>query len=295
MPSTTQPGRCHIPRAAGFYRVAKLMVHRWEEPYISGRNGSGAVFFSGCSLGCCFCQNAAISHQAHGETVRSEQLLQAMDALAARGVHNLNLVTASHYGDHLAQLLPALKQQLTAKGRPIPVVWNSSAYEKSEMLTELVESGSVDVFLPDLKFVDSDLSRRVAAAPDYFTWASQAIQTMIRLKPNSLFSEEGLLLSGLAVRHLILPGFWRDSLNIIDFLAANLPPETPIALMRQYTPPTDPQLKAQISSSMPRLLHRVTQYEYDKVCEHAEKRGLKRLLFQEKASADTQYTPDFTE
>lgn len=294
IPSEEQPGRCHVPRAAGFFRVARLMVHPWEEPYISGSKGSGTVFFSGCSLGCLFCQNEAISHRAQGETMRSDQLLQAMEDLAARQVHNLNLVTASHYGDHLSRLLPVLKQRLKKRGRLIPVVWNSSAYEKTDMLAALADSESVDVFLPDLKFFDPELSGRLAAAPDYFARASQAILAMHRLRPDHQFSDDGLLLRGLALRHLVLPGAWRDSLTLIDFIAANLPPDTPVALMRQYTPPTNARLREQIGAIMPRLLHKVTSYEYDKVCEHAEKRGLKRLLFQEPASADSRFTPDFT-
>ena len=285
-----EPGWCGASTAPGFFRIARTMVHHWEEPYISGKRGSGTVFFSGCALGCIFCQNHLISRaqvsmlQQSGIVLTTRELMDQMEVLAQAGVHNLNLVTASHYAADIPDLIARLRQ----RGINLPIVWNTGAYEEIESLQAL--ETSVQVYLPDFKFWDSNLSQDLASASDYARVASGAILEMHRQQPNLAFDPEGMLVQGVAIRHLVLPGHFRDSLKIIDWIAANLPLDIPVALMSQYTPVE--ALRSQLAT-IPELLRRVTTYEYSKVIEHAEKRGLSRLLGQRRESATSAFTPDF--
>ena len=286
------PGRCKVTRMPGIYRVARLMAHAWEEPFISGKHGSGTVFFSGCSLGCLFCQNGVISQQGKGKNLSQEQLIKAMLKLAGQGVHNLNLVTASHYADRLPQLLARLRDEPQFQIQPLPVIWNSSGYETPAALVKMADQ--VDVYLPDLKFFDSQLSAQLADAADYFTVASEAIMMMRRLQPILKFDDQGMIRQGLVIRHLILRGYYRDSMKIIDFLAAELPLDTPLSLLSQYTPPASPQQTARLKVH-PQLLRRLTRFEYEKVCQYALDKGFSRLLGQDRSSAQAAYTPDFSD
>jgi putative pyruvate formate lyase activating enzyme len=264
------------------------MIHFWEAPFVSGTKGAGAVFFSGCPLGCCFCQNYAISRRRANQTLAGrdltqEELATELSQLAADGVHNFNLVTASHYAPDIPELVESLRQ----RGITQPVIWNTSSYERVETLRLLQDS--VDVYLPDFKFWDPGLSARLAQAPDYAQVASRAILEMQRQQPATVFNAEGLLIRGLAVRLLVLPGQYRDAMKIIDFLAANLPPDTPLAIMNQYTP--DPE-NLQLTDH-PELGRRLTTYEYQKVVEHAQMASFTHLIGQERASASTRFTPEF--
>ena len=255
---------------------------------ISGNLGSGAVFFSGCSLGCSFCQNASISLHGLGIELGLEQLAAAILQLVAPGVHNLNLVTASHYADRIPDLIRALRQDPRWQNHPLPVVWNSSAYETVTSLESLADS--IDIYLPDFKYFSPELAYDLAGADDYFENASKVILEMHRQQPKMILSADGTMQQGLIVRHLVLPGFWRDSLKILDFLAANIPLDTPLSLMSQYTPP-----KGQaFADSHPELGRRLTSFEYSKVTGHALDLGFKNVLGQERSSADSAYTPDFS-
>lgn len=289
------------------------MTHRFEEPYISGDRGSGAVFFSGCALRCVFCQNDRISRGLAGRDLSQAELATAIRRLAASGVANINLVTGSHYSASLPALLVELRTPVQAAGSRDaameaampPILWNSSAYETVQGLKGL--EGLVDIYLPDLKFVDAALSREIAGAADYFVVAAAAIAEMVRQQPQAVFDAKGMLQRGTAVRHLVLPGQWRDSIRVIDALAALVPLDTPLSIMCQYTPPQAQdnwpareaardgadawwRLAPELARSLSR---RLTTFEYGKVIEHAVECGFSRILSQDRASADSRYTPDF--
>jgi putative pyruvate formate lyase activating enzyme len=264
------------------------MAHHWEEPCISGTRGSGTVFFSGCALRCCFCQNRPISLAGNGRLMTLTELAAAIVNLAGQGVHNINLVTASHYADRLPRLAGLLKATPTWAAKPLPLVWNSSGYESVNSLKNL--QGIVDVYLPDFKYHDAVLARDLAHAPDYFAVAGAAVLEMARQQPVAVFDHEGILQRGLLVRHLVLPGHWRDSCRVLDFLAANLPPDLPLSLMSQYTPqPGQP-----LPSGHAELQRRLTTLEYQKVVDYALVKGFTRIFGQERTSAELGFTPDFS-
>ena len=280
---TLCPRRCGVDRAVktGFCgmgerpRVARAALHFWEEPCISGTRGSGAVFFSGCTLRCAYCQNYEISHQGKGREISVSQLADIFRALRDQGAHNINLVTGTPF-------VPAILDALEKYHPGIPIVWNTGGYETLETLKML--EGAVDVYLPDCKHVSPRLSKLCAGAPDYFEAASQAIREMCRQTGPAMYDEEGMMQRGVIVRHLILPGCTGDSIRVLDFLAENLPEGTPVSLMRQYTP--EPWCE------IPGLDRRITDGEYRRVLDHFEALGLTGFT-QEKESADSAYTPDF--
>lgn len=283
------PGLCGIRTGPGLFRVARVMAHFWEEPYISGSRGSGTVFFSGCPLGCRFCQNHRISQldQAQalpGTDLTMAALSQQMQELAAQGVHNFNLVTAGHF----AADVPALVETLHQQGTRLPIVWNTSAYESVATLRRL--DGFIDVYLPDFKFWDSSLSAGLSRAPDYARVAALAIGEMYRQQPVTVSDAEGLLVKGVALRLLVLPGHHRDAFKILDWISSELPSDCLLAIMNQYTP--FPELFDSLADH-PEMKRRLTTYEYDKVIEYAQKKGLSRLLGQERSAANARYTPDF--
>ncbi|MDW7656681.1 MAG: radical SAM protein [Bacillota bacterium] len=282
-----QPGWCGSDEGFSDFRVARLMDHHWEEPFISGVKGSGTVFFTGCALGCCFCQNQPISRGHQGDRLTPDQLLHMVVSLLQTGVHNLNLVTPSHYADRIPAFIAALRQTDAWKHRPVPIIWNSSAYETVASLRQL--AGTIDIYLPDMKFFDVALSRDLAKAPDYAEIARAAILEMLRQQPAAAFGSDGLLTRGVVIRHLVLPGHWRDSCRILAELASLVPGETPLSIMCQYTP------QAQLScDGHPELQRRLTTWEYRKVLDCALDLGFNNLFVQERSSADPAYTPDFS-
>ncbi len=280
---TLCPRRCGADRekAAGFCgmgvnpRVARAALHFWEEPCISGTRGSGAVFFSGCTLRCAFCQNYEISHEGRGREISVRRLSEIFRMLRDQGAHNINLVTATPF-------VPAVLDALEMDHPGIPIVWNTGGYETVETLKRL--EGSVDIYLPDLKHVSPRLSGLCAGAPDYFETASLALKEMCRQTGPAQYDGDGIMRRGVMVRHLILPGCTGDSCRALDFIARELPPGTPVSLMRQYTP--SPHCR------IPGLDRRVTDREYDRVLSHYEALGLSGYT-QEKDSADGAYTPTF--
>lgn len=252
----------------------------WEEPVISGLRGSGAVFFSGCSLKCVFCQNKAISRDALGKNISDAELERIIFELCDAGVHNINLVTASHYTDRLARLLERIKPRLT-----VPVIWNSSAYEKPETLDMLC--GLVDVYLPDLKYFDSALSGAYSAAPDYFSVAAEALKKMYEQVGPVKLGADGLIKKGVTVRHLVLPGCRKDSLAVIEKLSKLLPKEDIyLSLMSQYTP------EFAADSEYKNLRRRVTSFEYESVLKFADELGFVGFS-QDRAAATSDFTPEF--
>jgi len=206
--------------------VARAALHLWEEPPISGTRGAGTVFFSGCPLRCVFCQNEAISHENFGKIISPARLRELLMSLAAQGAHNIDLVNPTHFSHVLREIL---EQPL-----PVPVVWNCGGYDRVETLQTL--EGKVQVYLPDLKYLDSEAAQRYSSAPDYPEIAAAAIREMVR-QTGPYVLEEGLLTRGVLIRHLILPGRLTEAKAVMDWVADAFPPKTVLfSLMSQYTP-----------------------------------------------------------
>ena len=257
-------------------KVARAAKHHWEEPCISGTEGSGTVFFSGCTLGCVFCQNREISRGGTGREVTVEHLADIFQRLEGQGIHNLNLVTPTHFTPQILQALELAKPT-------VPVVMNCGGYERVETLRQW--EGKVQVYLPDLKYFSPELSAKYSAAPDYFAVASKAIMEMHRQQPQLVW-EGDLLKSGLIIRHLVLPGCMKDSLQILDFLDKHLPKDSfLLSLMSQYTPTEN-------CKQFPEINRRVTTYEYRKVADRAAELGFSGFA-QDRRSAKEEYTPPF--
>ncbi len=275
---TQKQGRC----GAGMLpRLARAALHRWEEPCISGsepERGSGTVFFSGCPLGCRFCQNAPISLENFGREVTVSRLGEIFLELQEQGAWNLNLVSAAQYLPQVVEALDLVRGRLG-----IPVVYNSGGYEKVESLRLL--EGYVDIYLPDLKFMDPALGTDCADAPDYFAVASAAILEMVRQTGSLQMGEDGMLRRGVIVRHLVLPGERRDSERLLRWLAQAVPVEDIfLSLMSQYTPCRPMERKA--------LNRRLSTFEYNWVRDIAQGLGFSGFG-QERSSAREEYTPPF--
>lgn len=282
------PRNCRVNRKerTGFcgekdgIRCARAALHHWEEPCISGTRGSGAVFFSGCSLKCCYCQNYQISQEGLGKEISPEKLARIFLDLQEQGAHNINLVTGTHF---LPGILTAL--DLARPILSIPVVYNCGGYEKPEVIRLL--DGYVDIYLPDLKYFDPELSARYSGARDYFAQASQAVSAMISQTGSPVFDEDGIMQKGVIIRHMVLPGSRKDSISILRWIREHLPEEGfLLSLLSQYTP-------FYKSCEYPQINRRLTTYEYDKVLEEAISLGLTKGFMQEKSSAKEEYTPPF--
>ena len=279
---TLCPRECGIDRTAGqlgFCRcpdtalVAKTMLHHWEEPALAGSGGSGAIFFGGCTLGCKFCQNGAISHVPIGTPMNSKQLRQEMENLIAQGAENIDLVTPTQF---LPTLLPALETPLG-----VPVVYNCGGYEKVASIRAL--SGKIDIYLPDLKYSDNALARELSGISDYFEIATAAIKEMVRQVGPVQWSGDKIK-KGVIIRHLILPGHVDNSLKVLDWIGDNFAPgQVLVSLMRQYTP------MGGLPAPMDR---RITDEEYDSVLSWMYLNDLEGFT-QESDSADSTYIPEF--
>lgn len=264
-------GFCGLPAAPV---VARAGLHFWEEPCVSGARGSGAVFFSGCVLRCVYCQNHAISHENFGKPVSVERLREIFWELIGQGAHNINLVSPTPFA-------PAIREAL-AEPLPVPVVWNTGGYERVETLRSL--EGRVQVWLPDLKYVDSGLSRDLSGAADYFGAASAAIREMVR-QTGDYVLEDGLLKRGVLIRHLMLPGQLENTKAVLDWVAETFRPgQVLLSLMAQYTP--QPGAEGLLS-------RRVTGAEYRAALRYMENLGITDGYCQDAASARAEYTPDF--
>lgn len=284
------PRGCNVDRSIGkkgycgesqAIRVARTSLHQWEEPCITGEYGSGTVFFSGCALKCIFCQNYNIADSSIGKEVSIEELTDAMLRLQENKASNINLVTAGHFTDGLVSAIHQAKE----KGLTIPIVYNSSAYEKIESLQKL--EGLIDVYLPDCKFYDPQIAERYAKAPDYFEVASAAIAEMVRQVGTPCFDEEtGNMMKGVIVRHLILPGHTLDSKKIMEYLHHTYGNRIYLSIMNQYTPIRE-------FSEHPNLNRRVTKREYEKVIDYALSLGIERAFIQEGKTAEKSFIPTF--
>ena len=271
------PGLCGMGAAV---TAAKASLHQWEEPCIAYKNGAGTVFFSGCSLRCCFCQNNVISSECFGAEVSVSRLGDIFLSLQDRGADNIELVTPTHFVPSIIAALDRVKHRLE-----VPVVYNSSGYELTETIAML--DGYVDVYLPDIKYFSPELSGKYSKAPDYFARASEAVLAMTGQAGELVFSSEGALLRGTVIRHLVLPGCRKDSMEIMRWIAGNVPEDrTLVSIMNQYTPFDF------IPPEFPELRRRVTKMEYNSVVKLADELGIKGYT-QEPSSASDKYVPDF--
>jgi len=283
------PRNCSIDRTSGKLgycnssyeiRAALAFVHRWEEPPISGTNGSGTIFFSGCNLKCVYCQNYIISSKNKGKEISVERLSQIMLELQEKGVHNINLVTAVHFVPSIIMALESAKNN----GLKIPIVYNSSGYEKVDTIKML--EGYIDIYLPDIKYFSSDLSGKYSSAPDYFECASQAVLQMYKQTGKNKFNKNGILEKGMIIRHMILPSYKNDSFKILDWIKDNIGSDAYISLLSQYTPVYNADKYKEIN-------RRLMSLEYTRVIDHFFNIGLKNGYIQEKTSATSEYTPIF--
>ena len=285
------PRNCGADRARGALgfcregdeiRIARYSLHMWEEPIISGKRGSGTIFFSGCNLMCEFCQNRVISHGGKGETVSVAGLCEIMLELQDMGAENINLVTPTHFAHKISEALRAVKKELC-----IPVVYNTSGYEKVDTLKML--DGVVDVYLPDFKYFSDELAVKYSSAKDYRKTAEAAILEMFRQTGEVITDESGIMKKGIIIRHLVLPSCRRDSMAVLERIAEILPKDKIlVSVMSQYTP--DFAIKA--DTKYKELRRTVTSFEYASVTDKAIELGLEGF-FQEKGSATPDYTPDF--
>ena len=261
--------------------AARAALHMWEEPCLSGKEGSGAVFFSGCPLGCLFCQNRPIALGHDGQEVTEERLTEILLELQAQGANNINYVTPTHY----VPTIIAVTAKARRRGLTIPIVYNTAAYEKRETILAL--EGTVDIYLPDYKYDDPVLADRLCRAPDYPETARAAIEAMVHQVGPPVFDERGMLRRGVIVRHLILPGHTKDAIRILDYLNKTYGDDILISLMNQYTPMPG------IEAAAPDLARRVTKREYRRVLQAALDRGMENIYYQEGKTADESFIPAF--
>lgn len=286
---TLCPRECKVNRLEGMrgycgmdsrIRAARAALHMWEEPCISGKKGSGAVFFSGCGLRCCFCQNRDIAIGDSGKEITQSRLADIFLELEQKGAANLNLVTGAHYVPQIISALEIAKE----KGFGLPVVYNSSGYEKVETLQML--NGYVDVYLPDMKYADEKLAASFSHAEDYPRRAGAAIAEMVRQTGACQFKQEGYIRKGTIVRHLILPGHTKNSLAVLEYLHKTYGNDIFISVMNQYTPVWKQE-------KYPELNRKVTRREYEKVLNCAIKLGIENGYFQEGETAKESFIPKF--
>jgi len=255
--------------------AARAMLHRWEEPCLSGTNGAGCVFFTGCSLGCSYCQNGTISREGVGRPITPERLRAIFDELIAQGAHCIDLVTPTHF-------TPWIREALDAP-LGVPVVWNSGGYERVETLRTL--EGRVQVYLPDLKYADAATAAELSRAPDYFETAAAAIDEMYRQVGPYRMGADGILQSGVVIRHMVLPGRLDNTRRVVDYVSSRFRPgEVLFSLMSQYTPQP---------GATGALARRVTGAEYRAAMAYMDACGLRDGFVQEKSSAKEEYTPTF--
>lgn len=275
---TVMHGRCHTGSEAA---VARAALHHWEEPSISGKNGSGTIFFSGCSLGCVYCQNQAISRDGHvGKIASADTVAEAMLRLMLMGAHNVNFVTPTHVAPTVAEAVRIARE----RGFSLPVIYNTSSYERVGILREM--QTTVDIFLADFKYMSYRLAGKYSFAEDYPAVARAAVAEMVRQTGAAVFSADGLLLRGTVVRVLLLPGALIDAKRIVKHLYESYGDSIYISLMRQYTPPTEDTGYSVLSRC-------VTAGEYKSLVDYAVSLGVKNAYTQESGVAEESFIPSF--
>lgn len=261
-------------------KVARAVLHMWEEPCISGSRGSGTVFFTGCHLGCVFCQNGQISRGSAGKEISVIRLARIFMELQEKGAHNINLVTPTHFVPHIIEALRISRKM----GLKLPIVYNTGGFEKVDTL-ELLD-GWIDVYLTDFKFMDVHLSGRYAHEEGYSFYAAKALEEMYRQTGEPVFDENGLMTKGIIVRHMVLPGQSMDSRQIVDFLYENYGDKIYLSLMNQYTP-SGPLEK------YPKLQKRVKRQVYERLIGYTIRKGVENAYIQEGSTAKESFIPDF--
>ena len=260
--------------------VARASLHKWEEPCISYKNGAGTIFFSGCNLHCCFCQNNKISNELFGKEITDDELSEIFLRLQDMGADNIDLVTPTHFVPNIIKALDMIKHKLS-----IPVVYNCGGYESVKTIKML--DGYVDIYLPDIKYYSSEVSAKYSNAPDYFEAASGSVLAMSKQAGPLKYNNEGGLIKGTIIRHMVLPSHRHDSMKIIKWIAENTSPDNVlVSIMNQYTP------FEFISDDFPELKRRVTKMEYNSVVKLAAELGINGFT-QQKSSASQKYVPDF--
>ena len=262
-------------------RVARAALHFWEEPCISGEEGSGAVFFTGCNLRCVFCQNYHIARAEQGKEISGERLSEIFLELQEQKANNINLVTATHYVPQVIEALEEAKKQ----GLKIPVVYNCSGYESVETLRLL--EGLVDIYLPDFKYMDPARAKKYSHAEDYPAVARAALAEMVRQQPKAEFDHRGIMKKGIIVRHLMLPGGIKDSKAVVQYLYETYGDQIYLSLMNQYTPL--PQV-----ADYPELTRKLKKFEYDRLVDYAISLGVTNGFIQEGETAEESFIPAFT-
>lgn len=286
---TLCPRNCQVDRVNGHIGycnvtsdlvVARAALHFWEEPCISGEKGSGTVFFSGCAMGCVYCQNHNIAQGKAGKVVSIARLADIFLELQAQEANNINLVTPSHY---VPQIIEAITQAKKS-GLKIPIVYNSSGYEKVDTLRQL--DGLIDIYLPDMKYMDKEPAGRYSNCPDYFSYASEAIKEMVRQVGIPVFDENEMMKKGVVVRHLMLPGYLTDSKNIIKYLYETFGDTIYISIMNQYTPLDHVKKYNEIN-------RKITEEEYEELVDYAISLGVENGFIQEGETASESFIPEF--
>lgn len=286
---TLCPRNCKADRAhgqVGYCKVtdelvvARAALHMWEEPCISGEAGSGTVFFSGCSMGCVYCQNKNIAAARAGKRITIQRLSEIFIELQEEGANNINLVTPSHYVPQIVQGITIARE----RGLTLPIVYNCSGYEKVETL-QLLE-GVVSVYLPDFKYMSSDIAKKYSNCSNYFEVTSKAVAEMVRQVEEPEFNQLGMMKKGVIVRHLTLPGYLEDSKNIIKYLYETFGDTVYISIMNQYTPL--PQVE-----QYPELNRKITQEEYEELVDYAIEIGVENGFIQEGETALESFIPEF--
>ncbi len=279
------PRECNIDRQkqAGFcgmkdtIKIARAELHFWEEPCISGTKGSGTIFFSGCPLKCVYCQNNEISSGGFGKEIPVSRLAEIFRELEEKGAHNINLVTPTHYSHQILEAFSIYKPQ-------IPIVYNCSGYESVETLKKFKDI--VDIYLTDIKYFDSDVSKKYSKAEDYFEVASSAVKEMIFQQPENIFDENDIMQKGVIIRHLVLPLNVTQTKKILEWIKNNLPENVIISLMSQYVPTAN-------SSQFKEINRRLTTREYEKVLDYFEELGFENGFMQELSSSKKEFIPPF--
>ena len=278
--STGQTGVCGV---SSEIKVARAALHYWEEPCISGKRGSGAVFFSGCSLHCVFCQNREISDGKAGKVISKERLSDIFMELADKGANNINLVTPGQYIPDIVWAVNNAK----SRGMKLPIIYNTSGYEN---VTELkLLEGIVDVYLPDFKYLDPEHAKKYSGAEDYPEVAKAALEEMVRQTGNPVFNDAGIMTKGVIVRHLLLPGCLRDARRIVKYLYETYGDQIYMSLMNQYTP-----LDTLNREKYPELAKKVTKKAYDVLVDYAIDLGVEQAFIQEGETAKESFIPDFS-
>jgi putative pyruvate formate lyase activating enzyme len=283
------PRECHVDRIKGEVgycgetselRLARASLHMWEEPCISGEEGSGTIFFTGCSLRCVYCQNNIIANGSFGKAIDNERFIEILFELKDKGAQNINLVTPTHFIPQIIRALDFAKK----RGLDLPIVYNTSGYEKKESIKLL--DGYIDVYLPDFKYYDESISIRYSNSPNYRDYAKKSIEEMVKQVGEPKFNEKGYMTKGVIVRHLVLPGLNEDSKKIIEYLHKEYGEEIYLSIMSQYTPLEHVNKYSEIN-------RKLTEDEYNEVVDFAISIGVENGFIQDGESAQESFIPPF--